>query len=86
MSPFYAVKIVEAMPKCGPNERLEACGNLKECEPTCDGEDKICPRGCYGGSVCVCEEGFYRDRAGDCVTDEDCAIWDDMEFITLPPQ
>ncbi|RCN30480.1 trypsin Inhibitor like cysteine rich domain protein [Ancylostoma caninum] len=67
---------------CGDNERPEICGNLKECEGKCSGEDKICSRACYGPKVCVCEEGFFRDDYGNCVEEEEC---DDMEIITFAP-
>ncbi|EYC00889.1 hypothetical protein Y032_0112g320 [Ancylostoma ceylanicum] len=73
--------------KCGKNERYDDCGNAKDCETKCGEEEKVCrSRECTSPGACVCEQGFYRDPAGDCVTDEECDEWNNMEIITMPKQ
>ncbi|KAL6730168.1 hypothetical protein Aduo_001162 [Ancylostoma duodenale] len=45
------------------------------------------------GRACVCNDGLYRDKFGNCVKKHECndmeiitfAPEDDMEFITFPP-
>ncbi|RCN39102.1 trypsin Inhibitor like cysteine rich domain protein [Ancylostoma caninum] len=87
-------KIVESAKKCGLNEKLD-CGNLKACEKKCSDldneedyeeevESKCRSRECMG-RVCVCDEGFYRNKKGQCVTRDDCE-YDNMEIITFPPE
>ncbi|EYC00848.1 hypothetical protein Y032_0112g295 [Ancylostoma ceylanicum] len=68
-----------AVPKCGENERFDICGNA--CERTCeDKENKMCPRACYVPGDCTCVKGFFRNKEGKCVSEDDCE-YDNMEFI-----
>ncbi|KAL6730189.1 hypothetical protein Aduo_001182 [Ancylostoma duodenale] len=83
----------KAAKKCGLNERLD-CGNLKQCEPKCsdleseeyeeEDESKCRSREC-SRRVCVCDEGFYRNKKGKCVAEDVCED-DNMEIITFPPE
>ncbi|RCN25505.1 trypsin Inhibitor like cysteine rich domain protein, partial [Ancylostoma caninum] len=70
---------------CGKNEVLDECGN--ECENKCNQEKKICRvRVCFTGlGACACDEGFFRNKKGECVSEDDCE-YDNMEFITFPPE
>lgn len=65
-----------ALPKCGPNERLEACDGCPQ--PSCVHQDipnKPCILKCYRPG-CVCAEGYYRDDRyggrGGCITRRMC--------------
>lgn len=55
-----------------PNEVFTECGT---CEGTCDNPNPICtleckPAGCY----CI-EQGFVRDKNGNCIKQEDCPVY-----------
>ncbi|RCN37373.1 trypsin Inhibitor like cysteine rich domain protein [Ancylostoma caninum] len=78
----------KATMQCGENEKYDSCGS-KECDKKCkydgveeeDDEEPNVPclvRVCH--QDCVCEEGFYRNKDGKCVSAEDCEL-DNMEFI-----
>nr|AAK81733.1 anticoagulant peptide-1 precursor [Ancylostoma ceylanicum] len=80
----------KSVKKCGLNERLD-CGNLKACERKCNEEEseeeieaRCLSRDCLG-RVCMCDYGFYRNKDGECVTEDDCE-YDNMEIITFPPE
>lgn len=45
-----------------------ACSDTK-----CNEEPRFCPAVCTGGG-CVCQEGFFRDKRGQCVTQNQCDI------------
>ncbi|VDM66435.1 unnamed protein product [Strongylus vulgaris] len=50
---------------CGTNESYRDCAS--HCEPTC----AICIQSCAPGK-CQCNQGFYRNASGQCVTANDC--------------
>ncbi|KIH50047.1 trypsin Inhibitor like cysteine rich domain protein [Ancylostoma duodenale] len=85
------VESIETTEKCGPNEFYDVCAG-NDCERTCEDPDKEClSRACFGPAACVCDEGFYRNKEGKCVTDEECEdynieIIDSPEGITEPPK
>ncbi|XP_038210494.1 zonadhesin-like [Zerene cesonia] len=67
--------IVTGSDNCsGRNEYYEKCANT--CSPqTCDSIGKVyhCPRikiDCVG--MCKCIDGFYRNAAGECISEEQC--------------
>ncbi|CCQ25689.1 Follistatin-like domain-containing protein [Caenorhabditis elegans] len=56
--------------RCRSNEKFEPCKTV--CSDTkCNEEPRFCPQVCTGGG-CVCQEGFFRDNSGKCVTQNDC--------------
>ncbi|KIH66103.1 trypsin Inhibitor like cysteine rich domain protein [Ancylostoma duodenale] len=78
-------KSTETTKKCGPNEFYDVCAG-NDCEPTCEDQDKEgLSRACFDPAACFCDRGFYRNKEGKCVTDEECED-DNMEIITLPPE
>ncbi|EYC00884.1 hypothetical protein Y032_0112g317 [Ancylostoma ceylanicum] len=42
-------------------------------------------RVCFRPGACVCKDGFYRNRTGSCVEEDDCE-YENMEFITFAPE
>ncbi|KIH66102.1 trypsin Inhibitor like cysteine rich domain protein [Ancylostoma duodenale] len=75
----------EAALTCSNNEVFDECGN--DCESKCNEKEKKCKKGrlCFvGAGACACGDGFYRNKAGKCVTEDECED-DNMEIITLPP-
>ncbi|GMR61823.1 hypothetical protein PMAYCL1PPCAC_32018, partial [Pristionchus mayeri] len=50
------------------NEEWRDCGT---CEPTCDNRLPACNKMCYPGR-CMCQPGFFRNKEGKCVTENDC--------------
>ncbi|RCN31628.1 trypsin Inhibitor like cysteine rich domain protein [Ancylostoma caninum] len=71
-------------PACGKNEVFDECGN--DCEHKFNEKEEICEvRVCFvGAGACACDEGFYRNKAGKCVTNDECED-DNVEIVTLPP-
>uniref|UniRef100_A0AC34QZR9 EGF-like domain-containing protein n=1 Tax=Panagrolaimus sp. JU765 TaxID=591449 RepID=A0AC34QZR9_9BILA len=55
---------------CGEHEILKSCPG---CEPSCKDPNPICPLICRIGQECECENGFYRNSAGNCVTLDECS-------------
>ncbi|EFO91797.1 hypothetical protein CRE_07784 [Caenorhabditis remanei] len=54
------------------NEKYVQCKT--GCSDTkCNEEPRFCPAVCRGGG-CVCQDGFYRDGSGACVTQNECDI------------
>ncbi|GMS79984.1 hypothetical protein PENTCL1PPCAC_2159, partial [Pristionchus entomophagus] len=43
------------------------------CEPTCENKTPICNRMCQP-SRCMCRQGFFRNKEGECVTENDCDV------------
>ncbi|EPB74153.1 trypsin Inhibitor like cysteine rich domain protein [Ancylostoma ceylanicum] len=71
--------------ECGSNEYYDSCGG-QDCEPTCQEPDRVCrSRACFGPAYCACKKGFYRNKDGECVSEDDCE-YDNMEIITFPPE
>ncbi|EYC36346.1 hypothetical protein Y032_0907g2980 [Ancylostoma ceylanicum] len=71
-----AVKSIRNSGSPGPCKHLNSSVNfniLKRC----------LSRDCLG-RVCMCDYGFYRNKDGECVTEDDCE-YDNMEIITFPP-
>uniref|UniRef100_A0A2A4J7B9 Serpin domain-containing protein n=1 Tax=Heliothis virescens TaxID=7102 RepID=A0A2A4J7B9_HELVI len=68
---------IEECLKCGPHQVFESCPST--CPPrTCEslGKAYVCPiewgqePPCEPG--CVCEQGYYTNKIGECISEEDC--------------
>ncbi|EYC00852.1 hypothetical protein Y032_0112g298 [Ancylostoma ceylanicum] len=78
-------KSIKPTKECGSNEYYDSCGG-QDCEPTCQEPDRVCrSRACFGPAYCACKKGFYRNKDGECVSEDDCE-YDNMEIITFPPE
>lgn len=55
--------------ECWANEELHTCG--LRCEPACHDRFPVCTTTC-GPPGCFCEDGYYRDASGNCVTKDTC--------------
>lgn len=58
-----------------PHEYYPPCGRTACNDPTCENpnDDMVCTADCkYTNFGCVCEQGYYRDAAGDCVEKSQC--------------
>ncbi|KAL6730167.1 hypothetical protein Aduo_001161 [Ancylostoma duodenale] len=73
--------------KCPTDEWFDWCGTYKHCELKCDRdlteeEEQACLSRVCEKSACVCNDGLYRDKFGNCVEKDEC---NDMEIITFAP-
>ncbi|KAL6737842.1 hypothetical protein Aduo_011453 [Ancylostoma duodenale] len=55
--------------QCGKNESFKTCAS--HCEPSCTNKSPICILSC-APPRCQCNQGFYRNSSGACVTEADC--------------
>nr|ACD80355.1 anticoagulant peptide 4 precursor [Ancylostoma duodenale] len=74
--------------KCPTDEWFDWCGTYKHCELKCDREltekeEQACLSRVCEKSACVCNDGLYRDKFGNCVEKDEC---NDMEIITFAPE
>ncbi|CAJ0588322.1 unnamed protein product [Cylicocyclus nassatus] len=55
--------------RCPQFESFRECASY--CEPTCSNRNPVCIQSC-APAKCQCNQGFYRDASGQCVTENDC--------------
>ncbi|GMR56131.1 hypothetical protein PMAYCL1PPCAC_26326, partial [Pristionchus mayeri] len=54
---------------CQPNELFRECSSM--CEPKCGANNRPCTAKC-GPPKCQCQQGYYLDTSGDCVSRDEC--------------
>merc|ERR1719422_52804 len=69
--------VAESYDQCGNNEVL-GCG---DCDDTCKNFDEDCLYQISNGApckkqACTCKQGFLRNKAGQCVTEDNCECYD----------